>query len=667
MTVCCGVFAMSPTADGRSLDRAVLDGALAVLEPHGSAGVTAVHRTFGPASTSVAAVWSTAAERDWAEGCSAARRPVQVVGDVMLTNRAELCASLGAPSWAPDLELVALAYERWGTDSVGRLCGDYAYALLDERRHGVLLVRDHLGAAPLVVHQADGRVTFGSTALALTGFDHIDGALDEDRIAEVLVLAHDSGRTFVQGVRWLESGTAMWIDVAGPRTWRWWPTEDLSEPRDAGSIEEHAEQLRSVFDTAVAANIDGAARLGAALSGGLDSTAVVATASRGASPPPIITWTARPPSGWVSPDDSPRAADETAQVEALADRYPNLDVRFVESDGNRWFDHDHNLWELGAGPGRNPANGLWINSIHEECAASGVDVLLTGAVGNGAFSADGPGWLVDLARRGRFVEVARETRAWAATDHRSSWRVLRSSLIGPLVPQRLRPHRDALEHQMADWRAASGLRAEHWDELDLAELVPLLVDGRHPVARAADPVRFERSGAQADGAAAVRALWGVVSRDPTGDRRVLETCLPQPQFRRRHRGVDRAVVRRAMADRLPSDIVDRRTRGAQLPDWHARLVEARPMLEAEVEELRDHPLSRQFIDADRLTDLVRQWPDEATLRADAGGTTRAYRLALMRAVNVSRYLRWFETRSRRVAAGGPAVVVDRDAGGVPWR
>jgi hypothetical protein len=146
------------------------------------------------------------------------------------------------------------------------------------------------------------------------------------------------------------------------------------------------------------------------------------------------------------------------------------------------------------------------------------------------------------------------------------------------------------------------------------------------------------------------------------DRRVLAVALTQPEWWRRHRGVDRAVVRRAMADRLPTSIVDRTRRGAQLPDWFDRLTEAREQVMAEVDAMRDHPGSRRYIDMERVNHLLEAWPEPGSTGSHSRDAVRNYRLALSRAVHVSRYVQWFEQRGRRVAAGGPAVVVDRDAG-----
>jgi hypothetical protein len=112
-----------------------------------------------------------------------------------------------------------------------------------------------------------------------------------------------------------------------------------------------------------------------------------------------------------------------------------------------------------------------------------------------------------------------------------------------------------------------------------------------------------------------------------------------------------------MADLLPPEIVDRQSIGFQLADWFDRLTDAREVLRDEVSAMKDHPATRDAIDVERLERLMHGWPDRSRM-ADRE-VQRDYLNAFIRAVYLSRYLRWFEGRARRIAGGGPAVVLIR--------
>src|SRR6185503_2696772 len=107
-----------------------------------------------------------------------------LVADVVLDNRADLANRLGEPDRpdVPDSRLVLAAYLRWGPDCLARLGGEFALAVVDTRRGGVLLARDHVGIRPLHLHIRAGRLAFASTALALTGFPGVGAELDGARL-----------------------------------------------------------------------------------------------------------------------------------------------------------------------------------------------------------------------------------------------------------------------------------------------------------------------------------------------------------------------------------------------------------------------------------------------------------------------------------------------------
>jgi hypothetical protein len=185
-------------------------------------------------------------------------------------------------------------------------------------------------------------------------------------------------------------------------------------------------------------------------------------------------------------------------------------------------------------------------------------------------------------------------------------------------------------------------------EVDPAARVPALRE-QPSAARELELWLVQAGAPRAELRAAMAARMGVEERDPTVDRRVVEAALRQPEWVRRHGGVNRAVARGAMADRLPPEISRRTRRGEQLPDWLDLMTAARGELAGELDALREHPTSRQLVDVTRLETLMSRWPDRLT-RADPE-VVRDYRFALLRALTVSRYLRWFESNAAVSAAG----------------
>ncbi len=568
-----------------------------------------------------------------------------MVADARLDNRLDLLPALSVESTEPDSRLIAATYERWGRACVERLVGVFAFALVDRRRGGVLLARDHIGSRPLVTYEGNGIVAFASTALALTALPAVGHDLDEQWVREILALTY-SDRTYVDGVRWVPPGHAVWIDADGVRRWAWWDP-DPEHVVDRGGPEAHAARLRNAFDEAVAGQLHGAGTVGAFVSGGLDSPSVAATVAGQIAPRRLRTYTSAPPPEWDGPTPPNWDADESALVRDLAARYPNMEPTFLHVPAAPLFDGRYErYWALGAGPPRNPCNMLWTDAIYEQAAADGVAAVFCGDLGNLAFSADGPDWLVALLRRGQLGEVAREALAFRA--HKPLASTLRGDLLGRFQPSWLRQartRRGLRADIQQDWLSATALQPQLHSTVDLVAAMPQLDVGRPVSARVSLFAMRAVVAGQADLMAATQAVWRVDRRDPTADRRVLDVAMTQPEWVRRRRGVNRAAAREAMRDRLPPSILWRTRRGSQLPDWLDHMSKARAEIEAELDALRDHPMSRRVIDVERLTALVRQWPQPA--HAADTRTVYDYRFALLRALVVSRYLRWFEEHARQ--------------------
>ena len=646
----CGVIGL----DGRTWSAADLEATaseLTGLGPHGTGGWAG---TAGRCGVAVAAVMRRATPEDVSDRQPTVSRDgsLVLVGDLRVDNRDELGALLGLRDEmsVPDSAFVLTAYERWGEGFLARIVGDFALAIVDRRRGGVLLARDHNGTRPLVVHQRRGVVAFSSTALSLTALEGVGHALDVQHAREALGLLYTSERTFVEGVRWVPAASALWIDAERVRRWRWWqpkPTDVV----DLGSPAAHEDELRDAFDRAVTARIRSAGGVGAGTSGGLDSTSAAATAALLLAPESLPTYTSTPPPGWGAGDRRGWDADESSLVLRLAELHPNIHPSFVQIvSGASLFGFHEPLWELGSGPVRNPCNWLWIYAIRARAGTDGVTTLLSGSRGNVQFSADGPHWLAALVRAGRFGTAWGEAAAWAKASGDGTFRTVRNGLVYPLLPgglQRLARAAARRPEAIDEWVEGSSLTAEQTAALDLPAHLPLLDGWRRPEHRSTwlwtTPVYAD----QAETQSAVTALTGVEERDATADRRVVEVAMSQPEWVRRHDGVGRAVARGAMGDRLPPEILRRTRRGEQLPDWLDLMTAARPELMSELDQLEQHPTSRQLIDTARLRRLMNDWPDRAS-RADPR-VVREYRLALLRGLFISKYLRWFEARAGRAS------------------
>lgn len=180
-----------------------------------------------------------------------------------------------------DTEVIVHAYEEWGDDCVRRLRGMFAFAINDTRRQRLFLARDQFGIKPLVYLQQDGWFAFASELQAFHALADTRLEMDVRAIDEYLALQYiPAPRTVYKQAQKLPPAHVMSVDydgrVHGPS--RYWRPEFNTNV--ARSDAEWLEQLESTLTDSVRAHLVSDVQVGAFLSGGLDSTAVVALASQ---------------------------------------------------------------------------------------------------------------------------------------------------------------------------------------------------------------------------------------------------------------------------------------------------------------------------------------------------------------------------------------------------
>ncbi len=176
-----------------------------------------------------------------------------------------------------DTEVVVHAWEEWGEASVERFNGMFAYALWDRNRRKGFLARDRVGIKPLYYAELeDGQVLFGSELKALLAHPALTRVIDPKAVEEFFAYGYVAEpRSILRSVRKLAPGHTLTIQAEGPRVQqRYW--DAVFEGRTVGSEADLADELVARLRTSVGSHLMSEVPLGAFLSGGVDSSAVVA-------------------------------------------------------------------------------------------------------------------------------------------------------------------------------------------------------------------------------------------------------------------------------------------------------------------------------------------------------------------------------------------------------
>jgi asparagine synthase (glutamine-hydrolysing) len=180
-----------------------------------------------------------------------------------------------------DTEVLIEAWRAWGEACLPRLNGMFAFLLWDSRTGSLFAARDPFGKKPLFVARREGGHVFASEIEPLRRFSGIDDRLDQDSLREFLAYRYVPGpATLFRGIAKVPPGTFMAIDGSNVRTGRYFTTPFSRVKPDVEDFGEAVKLFGDKLDEAVRLRLRSDAPFGAYLSGGLDSSAIVALMSR---------------------------------------------------------------------------------------------------------------------------------------------------------------------------------------------------------------------------------------------------------------------------------------------------------------------------------------------------------------------------------------------------
>jgi asparagine synthase (glutamine-hydrolysing) len=184
-----------------------------------------------------------------------------------------------------DTEVIVHLYEQYGESCVDRLRGMFAFAIWDDRRKTLLLVRDRLGIKPLFYTITGGRLAFGSELKVLLQLPEIERKLNWTSVNHLFSSMYTpTAESIIEGVHKLRPGHLLLASERhGIRLRQYWDVE--YDPDYTKSEQYFIERLRDLLEESVRLRLIADVPLGAFLSGGIDSSAVVATMARISSAP----------------------------------------------------------------------------------------------------------------------------------------------------------------------------------------------------------------------------------------------------------------------------------------------------------------------------------------------------------------------------------------------
>jgi len=399
-----------------------------------------------------------------------------------------------------DTEVILHAYRTWGPACVHRFNGMFAIALWDRDQRSLWLVRDRLGVKPLYYALDGGRLVFGSEIKALreAGAGRRANPMAMAQYLERSFPVDDS--TWFEGVHALLPGNMAHVDRQGLRIEQYWDPAPIY--RRAEHRENAAEEIRGLFEDSVRLRLRSDVPVGAFLSGGLDSSSVVALMSQ-LCEAPVHTFSGSFPDGPVY--------DEREFIQVVTERFRSDHHEVVPSPDLAPELLPRLIWHMdepSAGPGLVPQY-----VVCRLAAEQGVKVVNGGQGGDELFG----GYPKYLHHRSAAARAGAELRR------------LRRRVLGRTHPAFPRGDVPALPRVSDD-----PLTNEMYVDVRRYLAALLHVDDRTSMA------------------------VSIESRTPLLDYRLVELAASIPAADKMAGGVLKSLLRDAMRDLLPPVIVDRR-------------------------------------------------------------------------------------------------------------
>ncbi len=498
--------------------------------------------------------------------------------DVVLDNREEIADILGLAAketaQIPDGELLYRMYSERGEKTLQELLGAYAFAFYDAEKEQTDLVIDAVGDRMIyyTVHQ---QVLYFSSLLMplaeLTGAGLNDRWLTDFLAMDHLFMINETEETPFENIYRVAPACIVRVTSEGIHKEKYWNPEKTVKPLRLKSDEEYQEVFRKVFTEAVKCRMRGE-NISALLSGGYDSTAVTAVASRllRETGKKIAAYTSVPLADYKEKQDEFYVENEREIVEETCRFLGNVEPNYVSMEGvNPWNGHYAGMKRFEM-PYKSSLNFLWIPECMRLARQQGSRIMLNGSYGNTTISYENLSvYFNELKRRKRYIRLFREIDLFAKTygfeaayakkqifgreekgrGDENKWSSLyKKSFVRPSIVNRTGSDEriGALDRQFGESSKSHKLQ-RRWMMHDLS-------------------LRQIGEIAQKNSLAT-----GILLRDPTRDKRIIEFCMSLPFDQFQKQGEGRRLVSRYLRDYLPPHILVKRYQGRQSADFSYRL------------------------------------------------------------------------------------------------
>lgn len=565
--------------------------------------------------------------------------------DVVLDNRSDLFKLLeinekNEQDSIPDGSLMYLVIRKFGRESFNLFLGTYAFVYYDRDIDEVVLVSDSVGSRSLYYCYENGKVYFSTLMKSIQAVRGQETEWNDRFFADYLSMNNlglytDVEETLFQGLFKVTPGQAVIISRQGVKKEDYW--KPLCTELTGRSDADIKEEFIRLFDTCVSSVMRSSDRTGILLSGGLDSTSVACFAAPKLKKEDkqLYTYTSIPERDYVSKQDPYYNTNEQKHVECTKNFLGNLFCTFLELPGVNGFDGAEHIMELYEVPSKSLQNIKWMHEAAVSAAKDGCRILLNGQYGNATISlGDFDIHFHTLLKKGYFVTLTKEVRAMCKRYYlgrKMVYKDILSNIKSLLMVKMFK--QDVLENVYVNPELAKQYDVSRRLNKIIKKEGVMVMD--FPTFRS---YMFNKKALVQIGEAETHLslATGVLVRDPSKDRRIIEFCIRLPENQFVHNGIERRLIREYLVDYLPKEILmDYRHRGLQSADAIERLNKNWKNIYQECISLLESEEAKKLLDVPKIRLKLESYKDQLPSNAGFEAVKLLYSILLVKFVTIN--------------------------------
>lgn len=544
--------------------------------------------------------------------------------DCFLYNRDNLIAQLQITDTEKlsDSDIAYAAYQKWGFDFTRNLRGCFAFVIYEEKKGLVHLFSDHFTMQYTVYYNAPDYFAFSTTYKPVLASMPKKPPICREFIVNAYrditpMCFYKEKITPYEGVYHIDYATHVTIDLSTGHETRiryWNPIQDV-KPLKLKSDDEYKARFREIYQTLIKSFLRSSRETGIMLSGGLDSSSVLAFAAPllNEQGKKIYSYTSKPATDYKQDEDTSRViVDESKHIMDQKAWHANLEPRFVGGDKDNCLDGIYYYQDFYDMPVKATINNINIDHMYEMAKEDNCSIMLSGGNGNATISY---GYITEYmslnALQLHFIKAYREMSKYCEKYNLSKKTFLVRWIKSTFSAIFERPYENHyflkpddekkyhLTHVALDSKKKFGTKN--------------FVTKHQRNNFAVIPTQYSQKGYFFT---YLCLKYRNLQLDPSLTVEMVEFCLSIPLECMVYNGIERRLIRDYLRDLIPESITDMyKGFGAQCADFEFRINRDWDRNREEILSYLDEPLLREYLDPEKIDQMVSELKEAAENRS----------------------------------------------------